>query len=156
MEHSRLQKTEFFNDFLMRDGLCYGLNFYARHCGRDVGDLRIWRRAGAEDFTDRDARIVDAIGPSLANALVRAARARQDRSAPLPSFATTHDLYDLSRREAQIADLLTTGQTDAEICCVLGIAMPTLRTHVGNIFRKTGSSRRAQLSALLLEVNHQF
>lgn len=156
MEHSRLRKTEFFNDFLMRDGLCYGLNFYARHCGEDVGDLRIWRRAGREDFTLQEARIVDAIGPSLANALARAARAQGDRAGSPASFASDRHLFDLSNREAQIADLLTTGRSDAELCEMLGIAMPTLRTHVGNIFRKTGSTRRTQLSALLLDRNHHF
>lgn len=156
MEHGRLRKTEFFNDFLMRDGLCYGLNYYARHCGRDVGDLRVWRKAGREDFTLREAGLVDSIGPSIANAFERASRMQGQRTGHAPSFATQQHLFDLSRREAQIADLLTTGRTDAELCDTLGIAMPTLRTHVGNIFRKTGLSRRSQLSALLLERNHQF
>lgn len=29
MRHEKLARTEFFNDFLMRDGLCYGMNYYA-------------------------------------------------------------------------------------------------------------------------------
>ena len=29
MRHDRLVKTEFFNDFLKQDGLCYGMNYFA-------------------------------------------------------------------------------------------------------------------------------
>ena len=155
MAHHRLQKTEFFNDFLMRDGLCYGLNFYARHLGRDVGDLRIWRRAGREDFTPRDAEIINAIGPSLANALARAGRYHGGKMM-IPNSFSIGGQFDFSRREAEVADQLTTGRSDAEICANLGIALPTLRTHVTSIFRKTGISRRSQLSALLMNQNHHF
>ena len=29
MQHDRLVRTEFFNDFLKQDGLCFGLNYFA-------------------------------------------------------------------------------------------------------------------------------
>ena len=43
MSHDRLVRTEFFNDFLKKDGLCFGLNYFAYNRGENIGDVRIWR-----------------------------------------------------------------------------------------------------------------
>jgi len=154
MRHDRLVKTEFFNDFLKQDGLCYGMNYFAYDRGDNIGDLRIWRGANREDFTSRDAQIVDAVGPSLVNALIRARSA----VAQLPSlrFAQIADDLGFTVREAEVADLLVTGLTDDEICVKLGFSKPTLRSHIASIFRKSGLNRRTQLAQFLAEKNHHL
>lgn len=154
MRHDKLVRTEFFNDFLKQDGLCYGLNFFAYDRGDNIGDLRIWRGANREDFTARDAQIVDAIGPSLVNALIRA----NTRPGPAQSarFVQIADELGLTRREAEVADLLVTGQTDDEICAKLGVSKPTLRSHISAIFAKSGLNRRTQLAQFLAEKNHHL
>lgn len=43
LKHEALRKTEFFNDFLHKDGLYWGVNLYAWHQGSNLGDMRIWR-----------------------------------------------------------------------------------------------------------------
>lgn len=154
MHHDRLVRTEFFNDFLKQDGLCYGMNFFAYDRGDNIGDLRIWRGADREDFTQRDAQIVDAIGPSLVNALIRA-RSIPDR---IPSLRFAQVALDIgfTAREAEVADLLVTGLTDDEICGKLGFSKPTLRSHIAAIFRKSGLNRRTQLAQFLAEKNHHL
>ena len=154
MSHDRLAKTEFFNDFLKRDGLCYGLNFFAYDRGDNIGDIRIWRGAKKDDFTSRDARTVDAIGPSLVNALVRA-RGRACGTSSL-RFAQIADRLGYTAREAEIADLLVVGLADKEICAKLGISKPTLRTHISAIFCKSGLNRRAKLPQFLAENYHHY
>ncbi|WP_413861571.1 LuxR C-terminal-related transcriptional regulator [Tateyamaria sp.] len=59
-------------------------------------------------------------------------------------------------REAEVADLLVTGQTDDEICGKLGVSKLTLRTHIASIFRKSGLNRRSQLALFLAEQNHHL
>lgn len=154
MRHDRLVRTEFFNDFLKQDGLCYGLNFFAYDRGDNIGDLRIWRGSNREDFTPRDAQIVDAVGPSLVNALIRARTAQ----VPMPSLRFAQIAGDLgfTVREAEVADLLVTGLTDDEICGKLGFSKPTLRSHIAAIFRKSGLNRRTQLAQFLAEKNHHL
>jgi len=154
MRHDRLVKTEFFNDFLKQDGLCYGMNFFAYDRGDNIGDLRIWRGANREDFTSRDAEIVDAVGPSLVNALIRARSASEQ----LPSLRFTQiaDGLGFTAREAEVADLLVLGLTDDEICEKLGFSKPTLRSHIAAIFRKSGLNRRTQLAQYLAEKNHHL
>ena len=43
MPQRDLMRTEFFNDFLARDGLHWGVNAYSYVGGRNIGDVRIWR-----------------------------------------------------------------------------------------------------------------
>ncbi len=154
MRHDRLVKTEFYNDFLKQDGLCYGMDFFAYDRGDNIGDLRIWRGANREDFTPRDARIVDAVGPSLVNALVRARSSTQQ--SPSLRFAHIADDLGLTVREAEVADLLITGLSDDELCAKLGFSKPTLRSHIASIFRKSGLNRRTQLAPFLAEKNHHL
>ncbi len=152
MAHDRLRKTEFFNDFLDREGLYYGLNYFAFDCGRNIGDLRIWRKRGKSDFSERDAILVDAIGPSFVNALTRANRLKS--AAPARRFVQLASEWGLTKREAEVADMLSTGLTDGEICDELAISKPTLRSHIGSVFRKVGVRRRSQLAPLLQLKNH--
>lgn len=154
MRHEKLVRTEFFNDFLAQDGLCFGLNYFAYDRGDNIGDLRIWRGANREDFTPRDAAIVDAVGPSLVNALIRA-RSRA-AAPPTARFSQIAGEVGFTMREAEVADMLVTGQTDEEICDKLGFSKPTLRTHISAIFRKSGLNRRTQLAQFLIEKNHGF
>ncbi len=72
MPRHRLVRTEFFNDFLARDGLHYGVNYYAYSANRNIGDLRIWRGRRKEDFARRDLDILDAVGSAFNNAMRRA------------------------------------------------------------------------------------
>ena len=154
MRHDKLVKTEFYNDFLKQDGLCYGLNFFAYDRGDNIGDLRIWRRANQEDFTPRDALIVDAIGPSLVNALIRSTEMVGSPNAL--RFAQFRESLGFTAREAEVADLLVMGLSDLEICKKLGISKPTLRSHIAAIFEKSGLNRRSQLAQFLNEKNHHF
>lgn len=154
MAHDRLRRTEFFNDFLYRDGLFYGLNFFAYDRGENIGDMRIWRARGKEDFSRRDAALVDAIGPSFVNALVRANRLAE--VAPAQRFAQCAPDWGLTAREAEVADMLVTGLSDEDICTVLCISKPTLRSHVSAVFRKVGVQRRSQLGHVLSQRNHHL
>ena len=53
----------------------------------------------------------------------------------------------LSRREDEIARLITEGLTNAEIAARLFIATRTAETHVQHILNKLGFRRRAQIAA---------
>ncbi len=72
MAQKALEKTEFFNDFLMVDGLHHGINLYAYDGNLNIGDLRIWRSKHRPDFGPREARLLDTILPHFRNALKNA------------------------------------------------------------------------------------
>jgi DNA-binding CsgD family transcriptional regulator len=67
----------------------------------------------------------------------------------LPSDTVLRGLFDLSVAEAGIASDLSAGQTVKQIAALRALSTATVRTHLAQIFRKTGTSQQGQLIALL-------
>jgi DNA-binding NarL/FixJ family response regulator len=58
---------------------------------------------------------------------------------------------DLTRREREVARLITEGKSNREIADALVIAERTVEGHVSNILSKLGFRSRAQVSAWVVE-----
>lgn len=65
---------------------------------------------------------------------------------PLSSFAPA---LQLTPREWQVAELLRAGRSNKEIARQLGVGLPTVKTHLINLFRKVAVSNRTELVATL-------
>lgn len=61
----------------------------------------------------------------------------------------TDRLDTLTERERDVATLVASGATNAEVARSLFITQSTVEFHLRNIFRKLGISRRTQLAALV-------
>ena len=55
---------------------------------------------------------------------------------------------DLTNREAEVAELLKDGWTNAQIAAQLSIGIETVRTHARNIYRKLGVPSRRELARI--------
>src|SRR3984893_1792528 len=75
MPQRELMRTEFFNDFLARDGLHWGVNVYSYAGERNIGDMRIWRGRHRENFDLRTLELLRLVEPAFAGALLRASGA---------------------------------------------------------------------------------
>ncbi len=138
MPRTELERTEFYNDFLLPCDMHHGLNlFLFDDNGRDVGDLRIWRARGRPAFDQRDLALLDGLGPFLRRALVRAGQAVPDLLTP---------------RERQVCELVAQGLADKQIASTLGISFGTVRTHVGRGMAKLGCTNRAGLAVAATRV----
>ena len=144
---AELVKTEFFNDFLFRDGLYWGVNLYAWSEDRNLGDLRIWRGKNKDNFDANDLAILDLVKPAFVAALQRVgSRAAPSMiEDPRHSFALASSLSD---REWEIVELLAAGLADKEIAQRLRIGFATVRTHVNSLFNKLGVHNRVKLAGL--------
>lgn len=140
LSHEELKKTEFFNDFLNKDGLYWGVNLYAWHQGRNLGDMRIWRDRRRENFTQDELRLLDMLQPAFVTALARA-QGRKNTDAPTMNMLSQR----LTTREQETARLVMLGLADKEIARKLDISTTTVRTHLDNAFRKVGVGNRAAL-----------
>lgn len=98
--------------------------------------LEMQQAMGPEAGEDRD-------WAAWVGALVRASRTQASR---YPDYlAETPGLADpLTETETQVLRLVCQGKSNAEIGRLLGIKLPTVKTHVSHIFAKLGVSRRAQ------------
>jgi DNA-binding CsgD family transcriptional regulator len=145
MPQEALVRTEFFNDFLGRDGLYWGVNLYAYDGSRNIGDLRIWRRRSRGNFDRNTLEVLEIIKPVFTNArrlaLPPPAARRTRASTAIPG---------LTAREDQVAALVAQGLSDKQIGYRLDMAFSTVRTHVKSVFEKLSVHNRASLCRVLL------
>ena len=143
MSQRDLMHTEFFNDFLARDGLHWGVNVYSYADSRNLGDLRIWRRRGRANFDRHTLDLLNLIEPAFTKAL------RQNSNAGgLIQQDSIHTSL-LSARERAVAQLVIEGLTDKEIAIRLAVELSTVRTYLKRIFSKLGVNRRSGMAAAL-------
>lgn len=57
----------------------------------------------------------------------------------------------LTRRECEVSELLIQEKSNLEICAALFVSENTVRTHIKNIYHKTGAASREELKKLLRE-----
>lgn len=142
MPQRELMRTEFFNDFLARDGLHWGVNLYAWSGQRNIGDMRIWRDKRRSDFSRDDLELLDLVRPALVAALQRC---RGSETPPRVLHAPGLEAR-LSAREREVAHLAACGLGDKEIARRLGISPTTVRTHIDHAYRKLGVNNRVALA----------
>jgi two-component system, NarL family, nitrate/nitrite response regulator NarL len=117
------------------------------------GDVLRFAEAGIAGYVTRDASVAELLaamdsvqrGESLFSP--RAAAALLDRVATLAREPTAAGREPLTAREKEILSLLAAGLSNKEIATRLFIGVPTVKTHVHNILRKLGASRRGQAAA---------
>lgn len=155
-----LVRTEFFNDFLARDGLYYGLNLYVHDADENIADMRIWRNRRRENFDDSELQVLEAIKPHFCNAMKNALQFRRTAVPKVSggveliesdrlSIERIRSAYGLTAREAQIALEIAYGKTDHEMAEMMGVAFSTIRTHINHVYAKLGVRNRAALARLI-------
>ncbi len=144
MPQRDLMRTEFFNDFLARDGLHWGVNAYSYVDDCNIGDVRIWRGRHRGNFDAHAIELLRLVEPAFTGALLRARG-----GAALNEAAQPAPLLKLSVRELEIARMIADDLSGKEIAYRLGLEISTIRTHLGRIFDKLGVRRRSGVAGLL-------
>ena len=154
MPRRELLKSEFFNDFLARDGLHWGINLHAFDGASPLADLRVWRARHRKEFEPRDKQLLDLLEPAFVGAMRRGQERAGCESAPRPEPLTA--LGDdagaagrLSARELQVARFLARGLTDKQIARELDISVSSVRTYLSRLSDKLGVRRRGALAHLV-------
>lgn len=147
ISREQFDRTEFYNDFLARDGLYHGMNYHAYSASGHLGDLRIWRSGNRETFQERELELLDAIGAAFGKALgnLRSDAEKLRDTDPRIRVANWASQHGLTARERDVICLLAEGRRDREIATVLGVSVTTVRSHLKSIFQKSGASSRANL-----------
>lgn len=128
-----LYKTEFYTDFLRRDGLDHGINIFLFDGDRDLGDFRLWRAKSSAAFGEREVHLLNIMAPFIERAIVRSEKRA----------------FVLTGRERQVAELVARGCRDTDIARQLKIGFATVRTHLNNAMEKNRWANRAELAAAI-------
>jgi DNA-binding NarL/FixJ family response regulator len=109
-------------------------------------------RAGASGFLLKDApreslyaavRTVDAGDALLAPSVTQRLIEQYVRAADPPA-GMLRRLETLTDREREVLALVARGMTNGDIASTLHLGEPTVRTHLGRVYAKTGVQQRAQ------------
>jgi len=145
-----LSRTEFFNDFLQRDRMHWGVNVYVFADGECTGDMRIWRHRERGNFDANEIEVLRLVEPAFAAALARF-RWEAKPAASAGAHEGVSELLQrksaLSQREAEAAALIVSGCPDKLIAKRMEVGLPTVRFHLTNAFRKLRVDNRTQLAA---------
>jgi DNA-binding NarL/FixJ family response regulator len=110
-------------------------------------------RAGASGFLLKRTRPEDLIaavhtiasGESLLSPSVTRRVIERMAQQPTPEFGEDTKLRDLTPRERDVLELITTGSSNQEIAAALGVEESTVRTHVKHILMKLNLRDRVQV-----------
>lgn len=75
-----------------------------------------------------------------------------DQGRPLPRLETLARDHKLTASEVRVFDAVLKASTVKTIAETLGLSQATVKTHLHNLFRKTGTNRRSDLVKLLVGV----
>lgn len=116
--------------------------------GRDTGIMTVSRPSGRQPL----AMLVSAMRPSdvetespLAAVFLRDPEHRWEVPAKV-----LQELYDLTPAESRVAIELVNGSSPKEVARIFNVSVNTVRNQIKQTYRKTGTSRQAQLVALML------
>ena len=111
-------------------------------------------RAGAAGFLLKHTpppQLVDAVRQAAAGTMTLSPEAITPLldAASAPQVEGVERVASLSDREAEVADLVAEGLTNADIAARLYLSLPTVKTHLARIFEKLAVTNRVQLALLV-------
>jgi DNA-binding NarL/FixJ family response regulator len=87
------------------------------------------------------------------------ASSRQSAVLPLPLASETWDQVaeslSLSPQQRRIVELILCGMQDKQIALELKLSVPTVRTHLGRVFARTGVRDRVELLLRILAASQK-
>ncbi len=113
-----------------------------------VGFFGVVRAIEDEDFTDEDKNLIQMLSPVL-SCHIQIYRERMsgsiNQNGSHYDFGKIREMFQLTKRELEILDLIFRGLTNRQISEELNIQESTVKRHISNTFEKTGSRNRTQL-----------
>ncbi|UTN77624.1 helix-turn-helix transcriptional regulator [Pseudomonas aeruginosa] len=123
------EDSALYQGFLRRHGICDVVEVLAHAHQRPVAALSLLRDARLGAFSDQELRQLRAL-----HGLMELAA----QACATPT-ASAERLQGLTPREREIALLLRDGVSNKCLAQCLGLGLPTVKTHLLNLFRKTGA-----------------
>ncbi|NWE77639.1 helix-turn-helix transcriptional regulator [Pseudomonas yamanorum] len=132
MARQPARDTRRYGDFLRRYGVVDVVEILAQRGGQPQAAISLLRTADQGAFTGEQLAQLNALQTLLQLAVANMHPAEDA-------------LAGLTPKERQIALLLRQGASNKQLAQELDVGLPTIKTHLINLFRKTGVSSRTEL-----------
>ena len=132
------QRNSYIAGFRRPMGVAYKLEVFLRDRKGEIrGGIRLARPVEMGEFSDHELAAVRAMQPVLSRAWV----------SMIAQSQTDTLLSSLTLRESDVLECVLNGAANKQIAARLGLALPTVKSHMQNIFRKLGVTNRSGLIA---------
>jgi DNA-binding CsgD family transcriptional regulator len=116
---------------------------------RSAGAMRLARQGGARDYLLQVSSVEDSRQTSEAARTVIAVLICDPDSPSTVNPALLLDLFQLTAAEVRVVEQLLAGNSAKQVAETLGLAVATVRYHLGHLYRKTQTHRLSELVTLL-------
>ncbi len=144
MDDAAWRSTEMFREFYQPHGYFHNCDMFLRQKDRIVAILSLVRRNADQPFTDNEVALLSKMQPFIEYTLGQIYISNR-----VHNRSSLSAEYGLTAREMDVVEIALTGVGNKVLSTHLGISLPTLRTHMQNIFTKTGVRSNAELIAKL-------
>ena len=131
--------------FMERHGIVDALEIFLKSDADIILGCSLLRHGEAPAFSRHDIEKAEALR-TLGNFAL--ARTFPRRQASIEVIIERFPM--LTAREASMVQLVAAGLSNKQLCRELDISLPTVKTHLLNVFRKIGVSNRTELAARIL------
>lgn len=140
----RLDLTDYYAEFFRPMGYRYEAELYLRHAGRIVAGVSLLKSATDGDFTKDEIEFLQ-----KSHAFVEQSYCMLGELPSTPSLDAVQQHWGLSARERDVVELLARGASNGDIARALFISVPTVKSHLQHIYRKSNVRSRTELVARL-------
>ncbi len=135
-------------------GLYYSLRVNYVYESRLLGYAVLCKAKTSGDFSDKDKAVLEILSDNLNVIFKQKSMLNEEKGSDRKEknkISRLMKFYDLTPREAQVAEKLSEKCSNTEICDELEITASTLNKHINKLYTKTGAENRATLKKLLAE-----
>lgn len=160
----RFESSEYYATYYRRTGMVDELGALQRLDDNSVLHLSLGRNAGYPKFTARETRKFRMLSVAIMPKLAKLAGSDTARGTSPPTRRDLVEIFRnlpagdhcaLSRREAQVAALITQGHSSRAISLNLGISIHTVKVHRRNLYKKLSISAQNELFGLAMAARNR-
>jgi len=147
MTDSEWVETEIYKKFYEPNGMFHNVDVFFRDNERIFAVLTLIRADRENPFCEREVNRLKMIQPFVQFTLnqIYVSERIHDRT-------TLGDKFELTPRELDVVELALTGASNKILVDQLKVSLPTLRTHLQNIYTKVGVHSNSELISKLLSI----
>lgn len=152
LDESIRKETNFYRNFLEPGNFTYGCGIIMIRNSDILGIFNIFRNKDIGDFTEKDIYILNIFKNHIENIVSKALKVSENAKINNIIIDEISQKYELTAREKEILIFLVQGYSNKDISEKLCISLATVKTHIYNLYIKTGVKSRTGLINLILEI----
>lgn len=149
MPLSEWQSHPFYLEFMQPNGFEHDLDMFFRKDDKIIGVLSLLRTEQTRPFTPGDVVMIEKLHPFMEYALDKVFLPER-----ISEREHLSERYDLTLRELDVMEYALSGLSNKELVRYLKISLPTLRTHLQNIYLKVGVHSTSELISKVFRENN--